>query len=57
MDLIAASVKTEGGIHVHGWEDVSLVENETAAAPVVMSTSQFSGGMSLVPTSVIKISF
>ena len=32
MDLIAASAKEEGGQHVHGWENVSLVEKEAAAA-------------------------
>ena len=28
MDLIAASVKEEGGQHVHGWENVTLLEEE-----------------------------
>ena len=32
MDLIAASAKEEGGQHVHGWENVSLVEKEAAPA-------------------------
>ena len=36
VDLIAASAKEEGGQHVHGWENVSLVGNEAAASPVVM---------------------
>ena len=37
MDLIAASAKEEGGQHVHGWENISLVEKEAAApAPVVI---------------------
>ena len=30
MDLITASAKEEGGQHVHGWENVSLVEKEAA---------------------------
>jgi len=29
MDLIAASAKEEGGQHVHGWENMTLVEQET----------------------------
>ena len=28
MDLIAASAKEEGGQHVHGWENITLVEEE-----------------------------
>ena len=31
MDLIAASTKEEGGQHVHGWENVGLLEEEVAA--------------------------
>ena len=29
MDLIAASAKEEGGQHIHGWENITLVEEET----------------------------
>jgi len=29
MDLIAASMKEEGG-HVHGWENITLFEEEAA---------------------------
>jgi hypothetical protein len=36
MDLIAASAKEEGGQHVHGWVNVSLVENEAAPVPVAI---------------------
>ena len=36
MDLIAASLKEEGGQHVHGWENVTLVEKEATAAPVII---------------------
>jgi hypothetical protein len=28
MDLITASRKEEGGQHVHGWENITLVEEE-----------------------------
>jgi hypothetical protein len=28
MDLIAASAKEGGGQHVHGWENITLVEEE-----------------------------
>jgi hypothetical protein len=31
MDLVEASMKEEGGQHVHGWENISLVEKETDA--------------------------
>jgi hypothetical protein len=30
MDLIEASMKEEGGQHVHGWENITLVEEEAA---------------------------
>jgi hypothetical protein len=30
MDLIAASTKEEGGQHVHGWENITLLEEEAA---------------------------
>jgi hypothetical protein len=29
MGLIAASAKEEGGQHIHGWENITLVEEET----------------------------
>ena len=32
MDLIAASTKEEGGQHVHGWENITLQEEETTLA-------------------------
>ena len=28
MDLIAESAKEEGGQHVHGWENITLIEEE-----------------------------
>ena len=30
MDLIAASAKEEGGQYVHGWENITLREEEEA---------------------------
>jgi hypothetical protein len=30
MDLIAASAKEEGGQHFHGWENITLLEEEEA---------------------------
>ena len=30
MDLVAASMKEEGGRHVHGWENITLLEEEAA---------------------------
>jgi hypothetical protein len=36
MDLIAASAKEEGGQHVHGWENVSLVEKEAVPTVVIL---------------------
>jgi hypothetical protein len=32
MDLIAASAKEEGGQHVHGWENITLLEEDAALA-------------------------
>jgi hypothetical protein len=37
MDFVAASMKEEGGQHVHCWENIPLVEKEAAdAASVVL---------------------
>jgi hypothetical protein len=36
MDLIATSAKEEGGEHVHGWENVSLVEKEAVPTVVIL---------------------
>jgi hypothetical protein len=30
MDLIAASAKEENGQHVHGWENITFLEEEAA---------------------------
>jgi len=35
MDLIAASAKEENGQHVHGWENISLVEKDVTASVVL----------------------
>jgi hypothetical protein len=30
VDLVEVSMKEEGGQHVHGWENITLVEEEAA---------------------------
>ena len=40
MDLIAASAKEKGGQHVHGWENVSLVEKATTAPVVILENER-----------------
>ena len=37
MDLIEASQKEEGGQHVHGWENLTLIEEEAALAKNVLA--------------------
>jgi hypothetical protein len=37
MDLIAASAKEEGEQHVHGWENITL-ENEEVIATAILKT-------------------
>jgi hypothetical protein len=37
MDLIEASIKEESGQHVHGWQNVTLVEEK----PVTLLESKF----------------
>jgi len=32
MDLVEESIKEEGGKHVHGWENITLVEEEATVA-------------------------
>ncbi|HYZ59224.1 MAG TPA: hypothetical protein VE544_06160 [Nitrososphaeraceae archaeon] len=32
MDLVAASVKQEEGQHVHGWENITLIEEDAKLA-------------------------
>ena len=42
MDLIAASVKEEGGAqHVHGRENITLVEEETKLANKLLPSIHF----------------
>ena len=37
MDLIGASEKEESGQHVHGWENITLTEEEAALAKKVLA--------------------
>jgi hypothetical protein len=30
MDLVEANIKEEGGQHVHGWVNITLIEERTA---------------------------
>jgi len=32
MDLVEASMREEGGQHVHGWENITLIEEKPVAA-------------------------
>jgi hypothetical protein len=41
MDLVAASVKEEGGQHVHGWENITLIEEESKLANKLLSSIHF----------------
>ena len=41
MDLVAASVNEEGGQHVHGWENITLVEEETKLANKLLPNLHF----------------
>ncbi|MGH9985776.1 MAG: hypothetical protein ACRD8W_17670 [Nitrososphaeraceae archaeon] len=41
MDLVAASVKEKGGQHVHGWENITLVEEETKLANKLLPNLHF----------------
>jgi hypothetical protein len=38
MDLVEASMREEGGQHVHGWENITLVEEK----PVVVLEKKLS---------------
>lgn len=42
MDLIAESAKEEGGQHVHGWENIALIEEEASLAKKSCSMILFS---------------
>lgn len=41
MDLIAALVNEEGGQHVHGWENVTLIEEEIKLANKALPSIHF----------------
>jgi len=41
MELIAASMKQEGGQHVHGWENITLVEEEAKLANKLLPSLHF----------------
>jgi len=41
MDLIAASIKEEGAQHVHGWENITLIEEETKLANKLLRSIHF----------------
>ncbi|HZB74247.1 MAG TPA: hypothetical protein VE378_05840 [Nitrososphaeraceae archaeon] len=41
MDLVAALVNEEGGQHVHGWENITLVEEESKLANKLLPNLHF----------------
>ena len=41
MDLVAASVKEEGAQHVHGWENITLIEEESKLANKLLPSIHF----------------
>ncbi|MGH9953046.1 MAG: hypothetical protein ACRD5J_15625 [Nitrososphaeraceae archaeon] len=41
MDLVAASVNEEGAQHVHGWENITLVEEEAKLANKLLPSLHF----------------
>jgi len=41
MDLVAASVKEEGSQHVHGWENITLIEEESKLANKLLPSIHF----------------
>ena len=42
MDLVAASVKEEGGAqHVRGWENITLIEEESKLANKLLPSIHF----------------
>lgn len=40
-DLIAATTREDGGQHVHGWEKITLVDEETKLASKLLSSLHF----------------
>ncbi|MGC1135152.1 MAG: hypothetical protein WA941_20155 [Nitrososphaeraceae archaeon] len=41
VDLIAATTREEGGQHVHGWENITLIDEETKLANKLLSSLHF----------------
>jgi hypothetical protein len=41
MDLVAAPLKEERGHHVHGWENVTLIEEESKLANKLLPSIHF----------------
>jgi hypothetical protein len=41
MDLIEASMKEEGRQHIHGWENITLIEEETKLANKLLPSLHF----------------
>ena len=41
MDLIAATTREEGGQHVHGWENITLIDEETKLEDKLLSSLHF----------------
>jgi hypothetical protein len=41
MDLIAETTREEGGQHVHGWENITLIDEETKLANKLLSSLHF----------------
>jgi hypothetical protein len=41
MDLIEASMKEESRQHIHGWENITLVEEEAALANKLLPSIHF----------------
>ena len=41
MDLIEASAKEEAGQHVHGWENITLIEEESKLANKLLTSIRF----------------
>jgi hypothetical protein len=41
MDLITVTTREEGGQHVHGWENITLIDEETKLANKLLSSLNF----------------
>jgi hypothetical protein len=54
MDLVAASMKEEGGQHVHGWENITIAEVKATAVlknKLVCKTTHINLGAFRFPSS------